>query len=50
VGQNDPGAKDSCELFLIPENLLQMFETCKMHRIFPVIQKNTNDLPKCSEK
>jgi hypothetical protein len=27
-----------------------VFEICKMHRIFPVCQKNVYDLSKCSEK
>jgi hypothetical protein len=50
VGQKGPGYKKFMRSILFPEKLLQVFEICKMHRIFPVGQKNANDLSKCSEK
>jgi hypothetical protein len=49
-GSKDPRYKKFLCSILIPEKLLQVFEICKMHRIFPVCQKNVYDLSKCSEK
>jgi hypothetical protein len=46
VGQQTPGTKISCSLF----QFQKIIETCKIHRIFHVCQKNANDLSKCSEK
>jgi hypothetical protein len=50
VGHSEPVQEVSMRFILIPENLLQMFETCRIHRILSVRQKNTNDLSKCLEK
>jgi hypothetical protein len=49
VGRSDPGEKSSCAV-----NYFQKFQTlvqtCKMHILFSVCQKNTHDISKCSEK
>jgi hypothetical protein len=50
MGQVDPGAKSSLQLFLFPGEFQKSIESCKNYRKLSVCQKNANDLSKCSEK
>jgi hypothetical protein len=45
-GQQTPGTKSPAAFF----NFRKITETCKIHILFPVYQKNMNNMSKWSEK
>jgi hypothetical protein len=49
-GSKDPRYKKSLRLFLISREFQNCCKSCKIHNLFPVNRKNTNDLSKCSEQ